>query len=148
MFLPSFIGSVIGNFKRPVAVANDVTPGAVNWTDASYDGFSYNYTTQQITGISTSITLQVSFSNTSYSQLYYKINATNTVPGSGTPPYSASYTSILHNGTITVANNEWLAFGARERVTGSASTTVTVINQSDSNTTLDTFTSSSTVPPP
>jgi len=119
----------------------DVTPAAVNWSDCGEFAVkklvNYTYSAQQITGISTSITLQVVFSNTAFTYLQYKIQSTSTVPASSSPPSSNGYSTASHNATITVSNNEYLVFCAG----GSAgTTTVTVNNTSDSNATLDTFT--------
>ena len=127
-----------------VARAADNTPAAVNWSNVSQVGAgknnTYVYSAQQITGIGTSITLQVVFSNTGFAALRYKIQSTSTVPASNSAPLSNSYSSASHNGTITVSNNEYLVFAS----SGSSgqSTTVTVNNTSDSNATLDTFTAS------
>jgi hypothetical protein len=122
----------------------DNTPNAVNWSNVSQTGAgktnTYVYSAQQITGIDTSIALQVVFSNTAFSALRYKIQSTSTVPASNSAPLSNSYISASHNSTITVSNNEYLVF-ASQGSTGT-STTVTVNNTSDSNATLDTFTAS------
>ena len=123
----------------------DNTPAAVNWTTVRAYGLKpvvYIYSAQQITGIDTSITLQVVFSNTAYISLRYKIQSTSTVPASSSPPGLNGYSTALHNATITVSNNQYLVFGAQ----GSGTTTVTVNNTSDSNATLDTFTATSSAP--
>ena len=101
---------------------------------------NYVYSAQQITGIDTSITLQVVFSNTGFSALKYKIQSTSTVPASNSAPQTNSYSSASHNGTITVSNNQYLVFASQG--SSGQSTTVTVNNTSDSNATLDTFTAS------
>ena len=129
--------SICVNAKKTSAVDN--TPAAVNWTNVSQAGrkpFTYTYSAQQITGISTSITLRVVFSDVNYVSLRYKIQSTGTVPASNSMPSSNGYSTALHNATITVSNNEYLVFA----VQGSGITTVTVNNTSDSNATLDTFT--------
>ncbi len=137
--------SICVNAKKTAA---DNTPAAVNWTDITTSsgfkpvGFRYAYSAQQITGISTSITLQTEFSNTGYLYLYYKVQSTNTVPASTSAPTSNGYTNILHNGTITVSNNEYVVFST----TGGENTNsvITVNNTSNNNQTLDTFTATST----
>lgn len=122
----------------------DNTPNAVNWSNVSQTGAgktnTYVYSAQQITGIDTSITLQVVFSNTGFSALRYKIQSTSTVPASNSAPLTNSYSSASHNSTITVSNNEYLVFASQG--SSGQSTTVTVNNTSDSNATLDTFTAS------
>ena len=127
--------------KKASGGGADNTPSAVNWSNcgevAAKKTTTWVYSAQQITGISTSITLQVVFSNTGFTSLQYKIQSTSTVPSLGTAPAAAGYSAAAHNATITVSNNEYLVFSA----SGSAgSTTVTVKNTSDSNATLDTFT--------
>ena len=122
----------------------DNTPAAVNWSNVSQGGVKtgpWVYSAQQITGIDTSITLQVVFSNTGFSNLKYKIQSTGTVPASNSAPLANSYSSASHNGTITVSNNQYLVFASQGF--SAQSTTVTVNNTSDSNATLDTFTASS-----
>ncbi len=142
MFLPYTRAASVGSFKIPVAsAATDVTPNAVNWGNISYDGTTWTYTTQQITGINTPIILQISFSAT-YSFLRYKVNSTNTVPTGSTQPGSAGYISITQGGTFSVSNNQWVAFGTNDAISKSQSATVSVINLSDANTVLDTFTTS------
>lgn len=131
--------------KKASGGGADNTPAAVNWSNVSQTGskvagLSFVYSAQQITGISTSITLQVVFSNTGFTSLRYKIQSTSTVPASNSGPLSNSYSSASHNGTITVSNNEYLVFASQG--TNGQSTTVTVNNTSDSNATLDTFTAS------
>ena len=121
--------------------AADNTPAAVNWTNVRAYGLkpqNYIYSAQQITGVSTSITLRVVFSDVSYVSLRYKIQRTGTVPALNSMPSSNGYSTALHDATITVSNNQYLVFG----VQGSGTTTVTVNNTSDSNATLDTFTAS------
>jgi hypothetical protein len=127
--------------KKASGGGADNTPAAVNWSNCGEVSVkkrtTWVYSAQQITGISTSITLQVVFSNTGFSFLYYKIQSTSTVPGSNDPPTLGGYSAASHNATITVSNNEYLVFSA---VGSTGSTTVTVNNTSDSNATLDTFT--------
>jgi hypothetical protein len=128
----------------------DNTPNAVNWADVTTSagskpvGYRYAYSAQQITGVDTSITLRTVFTTTSYVGLYYKVQSTSTVPASTSAPTSNGYTNILHNGTITVSNNEYVVFST----VGAGSNTnsvITVNNTSDSNATLDTFTATSTL---
>ena len=129
--------SICVNAKKTAA---DNTPAAVNWGNVSAvarkgGGTNYTYSAQQITGISTSITLRVVFTDIA-ATIWYKIQNTGTLPVSGAPANN-NYNSAAHNSTITVSNNEYLVFG-----TNGGSWTVTVNNTSDSNATLDTFTSS------
>ena len=143
MIIPSQHASRVA---RAAAGGGDVTPNAVNWEDALTtrkkfpNTLVYRYVNQQITGIDTSITLKVELSSTGYPYLYYKID--NSSPVYSSSPTTNSFTNIVHNGTITVANNEYISFSNVGSSTGNQSTTVTVKNTSDSNATLDTFTAS------
>jgi hypothetical protein len=129
--------------KKASGGGADNTPAAVNWSNVSQGGAKtgpWVYSAQQITGISTSITLRVVFSNTGFTNLRYKIQSTGTVPASNSAPLTNIYSSASHNGTITVSNNQYLVFASQG--SSGQSTTVTVNNTSDSNATLDTFTAS------
>ena len=130
--------------KKASGGGGDNTPAAVNWPDTlvsfSKKQYQYFYQVQQISGISTSITLQIELSNVAFVELYYKVQSTSTVPALTSPPLSNSYLNILHNGTITISNNEFLVFVPIRAAVGTPTTTVTVKNTSDSNATLDTFT--------
>ena len=142
MIIPSFHA---GRVARAVAGGGGGgnTPAAVNWSNVSQGGAKtgpWVYSAQQITAISTSITLRVVFSNTGFSNLRYKIQSTGTVPATNSAPLSNSYISASHNSTITVSNNQYLVFASQGP--SGQSTTVTVNNTSDSNATLDTFTAS------
>ena len=138
--------SICINAKKTSVGGADNTPAAVNWTTVRGYGAkpqTFIYSAQQITGISTSITLQVVLANTAYTSLRYKIQSTSTVPSStASLPSSNGYTVALHNATITVSNNQYLVFVCQ----GAGTTTVTVNNTSDSNATLDTFTATSSAP--
>ena len=140
MIIPSFHASRVAR-----VATSDVTPNAVNWANVGLivNYYTYVYSAQQITGINTTITLRTVFSApyTSFSHLMYKVQSTSTVPASSSTPASNGYTNILHNGTLTISNNQWLVFCAK--VSSTTSTTVTVNNTSDGNATLDTFTAQS-----
>jgi archaellum component FlaF (FlaF/FlaG flagellin family) len=130
--------------KKASGGGSDNTPNAVNWpnTSVTFSKFQYQYfyQVQQISGITTSITLQIELSDVAFVELYYKVQSTSTVPALGSPPLSNSYLNILHNGTITISNNQHLVFVPIRSAVGTPTTTVTVKNTSDSNATLDTFT--------
>jgi len=130
--------------KKASGGGGDNTPNAVNWPNTSVtftkSQYQYFYQAQQISGISTSITLQIELSDVTFVELYYKVQSTSTVPALTSPPLSNSYLNILHNGTITISNNEYLVFVPIRSAAGTPTTTVTVKNTSDSNATLDTFT--------
>ena len=130
--------------KKASGGGSDNTPNAVNWPDTSVtfskSQYQYFYQVQQISGITTSITLQIELSDVAFVELYYKVQSTSTVPALTSPPLSNSYLNILHNGTITISNNQFLVFVPIRSAVGTPTTTVTVKNTSDSNATLDTFT--------
>jgi archaellum component FlaF (FlaF/FlaG flagellin family) len=130
--------------KKASGGGSDNTPNAVNWPDTSVtfskSQYQYFYKVQQISGITTSITLQIELSDVAFVELYYKVQSTSTVPALTSPPLSNSYLNILHNGTITISNNQYLVFVPIRSAVGTPTTTVTVKNTSDSNATLDTFT--------
>lgn len=133
--------SICVNAKKTAAA--DVTPAAVDWANCGLivNYYTYVYSAQKITGINTTITLRTVFSATAFSHLMYKVQSTSTVPASSSTPASNGYTNILHNGTLTVSNDQWIVFCAK--VSSTTNTTVTVNNTSDGNATLDTFTAQS-----
>lgn len=113
-------------------ISVDVTPDAVDWPNFNVTGTTqYDTSTQTITSISAPISLQVSFSDLR-------------------DPYQMS---VLQNGTVTqgpssapgsfqfnVTNNDTIAFRFDVSNGNRAEFVVTIINQSDGNATLDTFT--------
>ena len=127
--------SICVNAKK----GSGVTPAAVNWANVGLivNTTTYVYSAQQITGITTPITLQIATSS-GFNRLVYKVQSTSTVPNSSSAPSSNGYTNITDTGTLTVSNNEWLVFCAR--INSNGTTTVTVTNTSDGNAVLDTFT--------
>lgn len=141
MIIPSQHASRVA---RAAAGGGGVTPNAVNWANVGQivNSSTYVYSAQQITGINTTITLQTTCSSV-FNRLVYKVQSTSTVPTSSSPPTSNGYTIISDSGTLTVSNDQWLVFCARTSAGSSPFTTVTVINTSDGNTTLDTFTAQS-----
>lgn len=160
--IPSFKpGIVASNSIRKVA-AGDVTPNAISpnlcnaqsnctYIEDYYDFFN----NRQITGIDTTITVRVEYSNT-LTQLYYRKNYSTTVDQSGvnlcedtqsvralSPGYNYAangWTQINNNGTFTLVNNDWISFGC-SRKSGSGYTTesVTLKNQSNGDAVLTTF---------
>jgi hypothetical protein len=141
MIIPSFLPGMISPILQIQTAAggggSDVTPAAVNWGDISVAGT--RYTTQQITSISSSITVQLTASGTPGTRLWYKIDTTGPIYTTGTPT-SYGFTQITSFPiNITVNNNEYLSFGMASAVNRGSSSTITVTNTSDSNTVLDTF---------
>ncbi len=144
--IKNFSYTVFGNIKKinGVSIANikkisnvqltevilDVTPNALNWNNISTfevpSHFSYPQTPETISGINTSITLEITYTPSGLT-LQYDKNSLN------------SWTTISSGGTLTVTNGDTLTF---QMESGTALTvfTVTVKNVSNGNTTLDTFT--------
>ena len=135
------IGSIFGTTGWAGGI---VTPSPTpNWPNPSNDGSGTTTTIgQQIKSITTTITLQISWTGTnaaaSLQGLYIAVNTSNsyggtiyTVQNSFNPPTTGTY-------SFTVNPNEWVFF----RVTTSNSVTrnLTITNTSDSAVTLDTVT--------
>jgi len=119
----------------------DVTPNAVNWGNVGYNATfgEYIYTQRQVSGINQTITLRLTFTG---GGMYYMAGPTDGVGIGGgdmsTPddPIALGMNGIATNGTFTVQNNWYVAFGN----SGDTSNfTVTVVNTSNGNATLDTF---------
>ena len=137
--IPSFKHGIIASSRpRVVAAGSDVTPNAVNWGTISYDNdlAEYTYAEQQITGINQTITLKVQFGAAGWTIYYYVSNTSGDIIGG--PPFLNGMSSIANNGTFTVSNNQYVTFGMT-RFCG-VPATVTVLNQSDGDVTLDTMT--------
>ena len=119
--------SICVNAKKGSAA--DVTPNAVNWT--YYGPENPTYTTMlQITGITTPITLRVTYTNDFYAYgQQYSVQSTASF-GTGT--------AIASNGTFTVSNGQYLGFSSSS-YSGLSATYWTITNVSDGNAAIDTF---------
>ena len=123
-------------------VSPSVTPNAVNWTNVGQLGNPIITIGQQITGITTPITLKINATG-GYSIYggYYGVNTIDSTPGvftqiipdTGFPGFQGD------SDTFVVSNNDWLFFQFYRQQLCSE-TTISVINVSDSNAVLDTFT--------
>ena len=159
MILPSRPLGVVAStqtimLKNAIALAPDFTPDAVNWNSVDYDGIMGMcfVSSKQITGINQPIVLQLTYSLNcggarQTGEIWYKISAN----GSNDDQYIdegvvvSSFTKITPNGTLTVNNNDYVEFTVRPSANYAGCmipSTITVINTSDSNTTLDTFSAS------
>ncbi len=111
----------------------DATVNAVNWTNVDVAGTQGTTNVQQITGINTTIDLEISWTG-SLGYFYVSVSATN--------EYAApTYTLFTSPALISVTNDKYVSFrlqavGLQDNLTRS----VTVKNASDASTTLDTFT--------
>ncbi len=131
------------NIHPPTASADNV-PDAVNWGDIIFY-VSANYgtiTSKQITGISSSIDLNVTdFVTNPDIAMYYQVSNSE-VTGTITGAPSSPWISIDDNPgtTFSVSNNQWVSFCCYGTAATKNADTVSVYNASDSNSLLDTFT--------
>jgi hypothetical protein len=102
----------------------DVTPNAVNWADISSATSPAANANQTIDGCSTSIT--ISITNSGSGIVEYRLDSGSYV----------TYTVPFSVDALTGQTLNWQVSAVAGQVTG----TITVINDSDSSTTLDTFT--------
>lgn len=123
----------------------DNTPNAVNWANLTYDISDNlaNISSQQITGISTSISLNISEESTSpEAELYYRVGNSDLTGNLSGAPASPWVQVVGSPGTtFSVSNNEWVSFVCYS--SGSTKvdpTTLTVYNSSDNDAPLDSFT--------
>lgn len=123
------IGGVSDVFTSTTqASASDVTPNALNWNNILTAASSANTNSQTITGINTSITLLVSFTE---DRDNYTLQAN--VNGS----FVGSALNSPGSFTFSVSNNDVVYFRASGGETRDSVATVT--NQSDGNAAIDTF---------
>jgi hypothetical protein len=148
MILPSRSFGVVAASRKKIVVASggtDVIPNSINWGDYSFGQGpgSYSIISRQITGIDTSITLKVNYTQIGYTVYYYVSSSpppfiTFTTSGANdvsTSP-SVNMTPILDGETFSVTNNQYIAFGAV--FTNVASDLVYIRNASDGDTLLGT----------
>ena len=148
MIIPSSSMGVFASSKPKIVISggggSDATPDAVNWANVGFvaEGNFWAYSTRQITGISTPITLSVSW--TGDMTIFYRLVG-NSAPSIGSgdvstiaTPTSLSMTSTANGATFEVSNNQYVTFTGEQ---GSIliGRTVFVRNVSDSNNTLDNF---------
>jgi hypothetical protein len=165
--IPSFRPGIRSSNRIRAVASADVTPtltgtdGTV-WCDTLYRGqyiedcFEY-YTNARFTNIDTTITIRVEYLNVNI-QLYYKKNHSTVMPytsggnfcgdtidqryyASGSYNYSTNgWTAVNNNDTLTISNNDYLAFGATLKAgSGYQSEAVTLKNVSDGNAIVGTF---------
>ena len=134
MIIPSQHASRVA--RAAAGGGGDVTPNAVNWANVTGEGANVTTSMLQITGITTSITLKVSFTGIQQNQKYSVQSSASFGTG----------TAIANNGTFTVSNNQYVGFRA-DCGGACASTKVstwTITNVSDGDAVLDTFTITTT----
>ena len=132
MIIPSQHASRVARAAAGGGGGGDVTPNAVNWANVSGEYSNVTTSMLQITGITTSITLKVSFTGTQQNQKYSVQSSASFGTG----------TAIANDGTFTVSNNQYVGFRADcgGSCTGTKVSTWTITNVSDGNAVLDTFT--------
>ena len=129
--IPSFKHGIIASSRpRVVAAGSDVTPNAVNWANTT-GGNPTQTAMLQITGITSTITLRVSYSKDAFAgnNQEYSVQSTASF-GTGT--------FIANNGTFTISNNQYLGFSSNS-LYSFATTTFTITNVSDGDAVIDTF---------
>ena len=139
--------------KKSTGGGADVTPNAVDWNDMTYNGISDLISpipTKQITGINQTINLTIT-TDSPVSFFYYEVTSTPFYPDqsdaeSGSIAYTAEF---LGYGVLTysfdaanpiqisVNNNDYITFAG---IASGGIATITVTNDSDNSTELDTFT--------
>ena len=159
----SLISSITGIAKANIANVGgvtgwtgggaDVIPNPTpNWGDIGYNGVTgiFDYRQAQIQGISSNITLKLTYNENTVGEIYYYIttdaNYITTIsdvnPPTGQPD---SFTRILSSDSLVVSNGEYIIFGLESNfATGTES--IQVLNNSDGNTLLDTFNATNTEP--
>lgn len=136
------IGSMVGisTFRNVSAGGGDATPNAVNWSDivSNENTGEVGYSSKQITGIDTNITL--SASSVSGGGLYYKISDTQ-VTGVIINLINEGYVAIPSGGgnLAAVSNNKWVTFANAMGSSQGSGTTITIRNVTDENAVVDTF---------
>lgn len=103
------------------AVNADVTPNSVDWDDITGTGGFATSDTKTISGIDTDITISVSYT-----------------PNTGSVFFVTYVNGSPQSTPLTISNNDTIYFTASAFAGGSGSVTVT--NNADANTILDTFT--------
>jgi hypothetical protein len=130
------IGSIrgISTFRNVPAAGGggggDVTPNAIDFPDLIYDGNCGVGVSRQITGISGSITISVSW-NQLGGDYYYRVD--NTEPVGETTGFSILTSDVQ----FSISNNQWLTI---RNCTTLPDEIASIINHSDGNAVLDTFT--------
>jgi hypothetical protein len=122
---------------------SDVAPNPTpNWGTVGYNDIisQWQYSEQQIQGIDTTITLRVNYNDTATGALWYIVGNSPASVSNISPPADQGFTFIADGGTFTVSSNQYVCFGGDYSSFGPSTNTVTVLNQSDGDVTLDTFT--------
>lgn len=130
---------------HPAVGGGPNTPDPVDWANLSWDTSDAlgNISSQQITGISSSINLFITEDLTSPDiLLYYRVDSSQ-VTGNITSQPTSPWIQVeggFTGTTFTVNNNQWVSFSCWANDQNISATTMTVVNKSDNDAPLDTFT--------
>jgi hypothetical protein len=145
MFKPGVVSKSTGG-----GGGGDVTPNPTpNWANIAFDENTGLYTAavQQVQGISTSITLELSISNAANIIIYYRVDGSAPSWTNGGTEWNGDPTGWTQVAsfpvTFSVSNNQYVSFGC-EPSGINVLKTLTVKNNSDGAVTLDTFTATIT----
>lgn len=110
-----------------IGAGGDKTPDAVNWANIGPGVSPQTNATQTINGIDGSITLEINYTGGGSNLFYYSIDG-------------GAFTIVANGGTFVASNGETVRFQTTRVAAGTSSGTVTITNESDGGTSLDTFT--------
>ena len=148
----SFDTSFPLNGPLSTPLTGDATPVAVDWTTMNYDGNVWEAQSEQFTGITRTISVEVYPTLRSKTSCYFKVG-TSDLTGSyaiASTPAANGYTLLTEQVTqsISIAPNQWLTFAAFVNVGFPNQQTCTVTNATTGGTFLDTFTLTTNLAPP
>lgn len=109
----------------------DKTPDAVNWANIGPGNEPQNNANQTLQNFDGSINLEMN--RTGSGLVYYSLNG-------------GSFTLIADGGQVSVSDGDTLRWQVANTAPGTVTGTVTITNESDGSTTLDTFTYDVTLP--
>lgn len=128
---------------------SDRTPTPTpNWGNINFNNIdtTYQYSSQQIAGITSSIVLVAQYPNgvspNEIFKIYYKISTTPFTPNTLLPPEDNGLLYLENEGAFAVNKDQYVIFGlifGNDWAGGTYDSVCTIINQSDSRTILDTF---------
>ncbi len=111
--------------------AGDKTPDAVNWANIGPGNEPQNNANQTLQNFDGSINLEMN--RTGSGLVYYSLNG-------------GSFTFIADGGQVSVSDGDTLRWQVANAAPGTVTGTVTITNESDGSTSLDTFTYNVTLP--
>jgi hypothetical protein len=119
----------------------DNTPDSINWGAITWNtgGGPGTIDSKQITGISSGILLEIQPGSGSCPDLYYRISSSQITGTQTNDPPSAPWSIVSSGTTVIVSGDQWLSFTCHGSF-GLCNRTATVINKSDEDAVLDTFT--------